>query len=103
MSVGIRHDDLRRRNRAMVISSVRRVGQASRTGIAAATGLSHSTISSISKDLILEGILEETRGGEPGTSRRGRPQIAIRLHPEAPTVVTIVLLYKFISVSVVDL
>jgi predicted NBD/HSP70 family sugar kinase len=102
MSVGIRHDDLRRGNRAMVISSVRRVGQASRTGIAADTGLSHSTISSISKDLITEGILEETRGGEPGVSRRGRPQIAIRLSPEAATVVTIVLLYNFLSVSVVD-
>ena len=39
MTVGIRHDDLRRRNRAMVISAVRRGGQTSRTGIAAITGL----------------------------------------------------------------
>ncbi|TIX60890.1 MAG: sugar kinase, partial [Mesorhizobium sp.] len=50
MSVGIRHDDLRRRNRAMVISAVRRAGQPSRTEIAATTGLSHSTISAISSD-----------------------------------------------------
>ncbi|EHH10063.1 ROK family protein, partial [Mesorhizobium amorphae CCNWGS0123] len=56
MSVGIRHDDLRRRNRAMVISAVRRAGQPSRTEIAATTGLSHSTISAISSDLIQEGI-----------------------------------------------
>jgi predicted NBD/HSP70 family sugar kinase len=102
MSVGIRHDDLRRRNRAMVISAVRRFGQASRTSIAASTGLSNSTISSISYDLISERILEETRGAEPGVSRRGRPQIAIRLHPQAATVVTIVLLYNFLTASVVD-
>ncbi len=64
MSFGIRHDDLRKRNRAMVISAVRRTGQASRTEIAATTGLSHSTISAISSDLIVEGILAETKGGE---------------------------------------
>ena len=61
MSVGIRHDDLRRRNRAMVLSAVRRAGQPSRTEIAATTGLSHSTISAISSDLIGEGILAESK------------------------------------------
>src|SRR5690606_1647949 len=48
MTVGIRHDDLRRRNRAMIISAVRRARQPSRTEIAGTTGLSHSTISAIS-------------------------------------------------------
>ena len=38
MTVGIRHDDLRRRNRAMVIAAVRRAGQPSRTEIAGTTG-----------------------------------------------------------------
>ena len=66
MSVGIRHDDLRRRNRAMVISAVRRAGQPSRTEIAATTGLSHSTISAISSDLIA--------GRHPGRDQgRARP------------------------------
>ena len=62
MPGGIRHDDLRRRNRAMVIAAVRRASQPSRTEIASATGLSHSTISAISSDLIAEGILTETKG-----------------------------------------
>ena len=39
MIVGVRHDDLRRQNRAMVIAAVRRAGQPSRTEIAAATAL----------------------------------------------------------------
>ena len=102
MSVGIRHDDLRRRNRAMVISAVRRAGQASRTEIAATTGLSHSTISAISSDLILEGILAETKGLEANGLKRGRPQVAIGLNPDAASVVTVVLLFNFLSVSVVD-
>ncbi|MBX3567032.1 MAG: ROK family protein [Rhizobiaceae bacterium] len=102
MPVAIRHDDLRKRNRAMVISSVRRAGQASRTEIAAVTGLSHSTISSISADLIGEGILQETKDAEPAATRRGRPQVAIELNPEAATVVTIVLLYNLLAGCVVD-
>jgi len=102
MSVGIRHDDLRRRNRAMVIAAVRNASQASRTEIAAATGLSNSTISAISSDLIAEGILAESRGAEAGALKRGRPQVAIGLHPDAATVVTVVLLFNSLSVSVID-
>src|SRR6186713_18396 len=80
MSVGIRHDDLRRRNRAMVISAVRRAGQPSRTEIAATTGLSHSTISAISSDLIGEGILTESKPNEPALLKRGRPQVGLSLN-----------------------
>src|SRR5215510_9971549 len=83
MTVGIRHDDLRRRNRAMVIAAVRRAGQPSRTEIAAATALSHSTISAISSDLIGEGVLAEARGGDGTALKRGRPQVAISLNPVA--------------------
>jgi hypothetical protein len=91
VSVAIRHDDLRRRNRGMVISAVRRAGQPSRTEIAAATGLSHSTISAISSDLIAQRILRETRAGGPASLRRGRPQVALALEPEAAVVVAAVL------------
>ena len=102
MSVGIRHDDLRKRNRALVITGVRRACQPSRTEIARATGLSHSTISAISSDLIEEGILAETKGGEAVSLKRGRPQVALALKPEAAAVVTIVLALNFLSVAVVD-
>ncbi len=90
MTVGMRHDDLRRRNRAMVIAAARRGGQVSRTEIAAITGLSHSTISAISSDLIAEGILLETRQ-EPPALKRGRPQVGLALHPLAACVVTLML------------
>ncbi|TIN57653.1 MAG: MarR family transcriptional regulator, partial [Mesorhizobium sp.] len=102
MSVGIRHDDLRRRNRAMVLSAVRRAGQPSRTEIAATTGLSHSTISAISSDLIQEGILAESKPSETASLKRGRPQVGLALKPEAAAVVTVVLSLNFLSVAVID-
>lgn len=102
MSVGIRHDDLRRRNRAMVIGAVRRAAQPSRTEIAAVTGLSHSTISAISADLIAEGILAEARSEQPAASRRGRPRVGIALNPGAASVVSVVLSLDLISAASFD-
>lgn len=102
MTVGIRHDDLRRRNRAMVISAVRRAGQPSRTDIAATTALSPSTISAITADLISEGILVESRAGDAPAARRGRPQVAVRLNAKAATILTVVLSMNQLSAALID-
>jgi len=102
MSAGIRHDDLRRRNRAMVIAAIRRSGTPSRTEIASTTGLSHSTISAISSDLIAEGMLTETKGGEHAAARRGRPQVALALDPRAATVIVAVLSLNDLSAAIID-
>jgi predicted NBD/HSP70 family sugar kinase len=102
MTTGIRHDHLRRRNRTMVLSAVRRAGTPSRTEIATLTGLSHSTISAISSDLIAEGILL-ARKGDPATAlRRGRPQIALAPNPDAARVITIVLALNALTLTLVD-
>lgn len=102
MSAGIRHDDLRRRNRALVIAAVRRAGQPSRTEIAGTTGLSHSTISAISSDLIDEGVLAEFKGGETPALKRGRPQVAIGLDARAATVVAVVLSLNSLAAALID-
>jgi predicted NBD/HSP70 family sugar kinase len=102
MTVGIRHDDLRRRNRAMVISAVRRSGQPSRTEIASITGLSHSTISAISADLIDEGVLVEIKGSEAPSIKRGRPQVALGLDPGAASVITVVLSLNSLLAALID-
>jgi len=77
-------------------------GQPSRTEIAATTGLSHSTISAISSDLIGEGILAESKPNEAGALKRGRPQVGLGLNPEAAAVMTVVLSLNFLSVAVID-
>lgn len=102
MTVAVRHDDLRRRSRAIVLEAVRREGSPSRTEIAARTGLSNSTISAISADLIGEGVLTEVKGSGAVALRRGRPQVALALDPGAGVVVTVVLLLDYLSVSIVD-
>ncbi len=101
MTVGIRHDDLRRRNRAMVIGAVRRIGEPSRTEIAAVTALSNSTISAISSDLINEAILTQGRSEQPPL-KRGRPQVGLVLNPDAAAVVTAILSLNFLAVDVID-
>jgi predicted NBD/HSP70 family sugar kinase len=102
MSVGIRHDDLRRRNRELVIAAVRREGQPSRTDIAGTTGLSHSTISAISADLISEGVLTQIKGAETAALKRGRPQVAIGLNPDAAAIITVVLSLNSLSAALID-
>lgn len=102
MTVGVRHDDLRRRNRAMVIAAVRRAAQPSRTEIAAAIRLSHSTISAISSDLIAEGVLVEVKPAEAVLTRRGRPQVALGLAPDFACVVSIVLTLNQLWTSLIS-
>lgn len=102
MMVGIRHDDLRRRNRALVIAAVRRAGQASRTDIARTTHLSQSTISAISADLLAEGVLAEARTSDGAAMKRGRPQIGIALSAEAAAIITVVLSLNSLSAALID-
>jgi predicted NBD/HSP70 family sugar kinase len=102
MTVGIRHDDLRRRNRAMLLAAIRRNGQLSRTDLARMTGLSHSTISAISSDLIGEGALCEVPAAEGAAARRGRPQIALGFDPRAAGVVSVSLSLNDLSLEFAD-
>ncbi|MHB2267808.1 ROK family transcriptional regulator [Aliihoeflea sp. PC F10.4] len=102
MTMGVRHDDLRKRNRALVIAAVRRDGQPSRTELATRTGLSHSTISAIASDLIAEGVLRQAKGSGGELVRRGRPQVSLELEPRAGTVLAVVLLLNTLSASVID-
>ena len=101
MTAGIRHEDLRRRNRAMVLSSMRRMGKPSRTEIAAVTGLSNSTISAISAGLLQEGLLLEGKS-EAASAKRGRPQVALELNPSACAIVAVVLSLNSLSAALID-
>ncbi|WP_433875809.1 ROK family protein [Sinomonas atrocyanea] len=71
--------DVRRRNLALVLSRLGPDAVASRAEIAAATGLTKASVSSLVADLLETGLLEElgvTRGGE-----RGRPGVGLALNP----------------------
>lgn len=102
MTVGVRHDDLRRRNRALVLTALRAANQRSRTEIANLTGLSNSTISAITSSMIDEGVLIELKGNDNGLARRGRPQVALALNPTLASVVAVTLTLNHVSAVLID-
>ncbi|MBO6724253.1 MAG: ROK family transcriptional regulator [Rhizobiaceae bacterium] len=102
MTVGIRHDDLRRRNRALVLTALRTADRRSRTEIANLTGLSNSTISAITSRMIEEGVLLEFKGNDNGPGRRGRPQVALSLNPKLASVVAVTLTLDHVSATLID-
>ena len=67
-------DSVRRQNRGLVLGALRVQGPLSRTALAAATGLSHASITAISQDLLAQGVINELAATETGDARsRGRP------------------------------
>jgi predicted NBD/HSP70 family sugar kinase len=69
-------DFVRRQNRGLVLSTLRRLGPMSRTRLASATGLSHASISAIGSELISQQILIDNAGPAPARAR-GRPAVHV--------------------------
>jgi predicted NBD/HSP70 family sugar kinase len=69
-------EEIRARNRAAVLGRLRRDGPLSRTALAAATGLSGASLSSIAADLLAEGLIAADALVQGG---RGRPQAPLRI------------------------
>jgi predicted NBD/HSP70 family sugar kinase len=97
-----RPDDVRRQNRRLVLTALRRHGLLSRTDIVAQTGLSPSTVSAITTALIAEGIIGESRDGDVTSNRRGRPQVALTLNPEIATIATVELALNLVHAVLFD-
>ncbi len=102
MQVKAGSDLVRRQNRAVVIAALRRNATMSRTDLSAVTGLSPSTVSAITADLIAEDTLIELREFEASGTRRGRPQIAMALNPARAHVLSVELTHNQLSVGVSD-
>lgn len=95
-------DLVRRQNRGVVISALRRRGRLSRTELSSETGLSPSTVSAITSDLLSEGAVLESREPDAGLIRRGRPQIALALNPARAVVAAVELSLNRLSVTIAD-
>ena len=98
-----RSDDLRPQNRLLLLGALRRAGSLSRTELSARTGLSASTVSTITSALVAEGILLEGET-EQGTARgrRGRPQVALALNPMAATVGAVEIAVNSVTAALID-
>lgn len=71
-------DDIRRLNRADVLSQLFRDGALSRTTLATKTGLTRAAISRIADELIACGLIRESEHSV-GRPARGRPQVGLEL------------------------
>ncbi|WP_205697854.1 ROK family transcriptional regulator [Conexibacter sp. SYSU D00693] len=93
---------LRVRNRALVVSVLRRRGTASRAEIARATGLSRSTVSTLVGELQDDGLVVEHEAAAPrgGT---GRPPVLLALDPSAGVALGLDFGHRHLRVAVADL
>ena len=95
-----RSDDVRKRNRSRILAVLRRNGSASRKGISARTGLSASTVSAITSELLDERVILRPDEDAPANLGRGRPQVRLALNPATGSVASVVLQLDAISVAV---
>lgn len=100
MTTVLRSDDMRRRNRFLIMEIVRREGAISRSEIAQAARLSPATVSTISNDLIAEGVLIARGNGV--NNGRGRPSVHLSVNPGFRHAVLIILKIGVVNIAIVD-
>ena len=85
-------DLVRRQNRLLLMEALRQHGAMARVEMGRHTGLSPASITSISSQLIADGILEEDTAPHvpsEGSHRRGRPTTQIDFNPKNANVVAV--------------
>lgn len=100
-------DHVRRQNRTLVLSMLRRLAPIARVDLGTATQLSPATITAITADLLAEGLIEtvaDEAGDDTGDqpARRGRPRILLRLAPTAVLVLGIKILLNHVTLLAAD-
>ncbi|GAA2332011.1 ROK family transcriptional regulator [Dactylosporangium salmoneum] len=91
--------DLRRRNRAALLSLIYHQGTASRVELMQASGLSSGSVSNVVGDLVADGMIAET-GSED--SDGGRPRTLLRVRPEFGNVVGVDIGETHVQVGLFD-
>lgn len=101
-------DELRLYNRTRVLSSLRSAGRQSRTCVSESTGLSASTVSQVTADLINDGVIERVTPCQPQNAasapntRRGRPQVLLQLNSSAATTAVLTLMLNYLEATLYD-
>ncbi|MFK7854240.1 MAG: ROK family protein [Granulosicoccus sp.] len=100
----IRSDDLRNQNRLRILNTLRHQGPCSPSRLSVLTGLSAASISTLSSQMIDQGILlSDTRtAGKKQGNTRGRPQSRLSLNAQAATCVSLSLAVDSIAAQRVD-
>jgi predicted NBD/HSP70 family sugar kinase len=96
-------DQIRERNRRIVLQCIRDAGTIARVEIAGLVDVSPATVSVVTGELLMDGLIE-TVEQEPPSSRpgRGRPKTLLRLRPDAAHAVGIKIALHQAAVSVTN-
>ncbi|MEX0970941.1 MAG: ROK family transcriptional regulator [Paracoccaceae bacterium] len=92
--------------RAQVLDTIRNAGPIARIDIAEATGFSPATVTAITSELMLAGLIVETPlaagAGDDARAKRGRPRVLLKLNGAARLVAGLKVAHRSIWVQVVD-
>ena len=97
-------DLVRRQNRFLLLAALRLNGPMARVELGRHTGLSPASITSISSQLIADGILEEVEDHhDPAVPmRRGRPLTQLDINPKSAHVVAVKISIDGIELALAD-
>lgn len=97
-------DLVRRQNRLLLLEALRQHGSLARVEMGRHTGLSPASITSISSQLIADGILQEASEAHhaEGAQRRGRPMTQIGINPKSAHVVAVKVSIDGIELALAD-
>lgn len=99
----IRSDDLRNENRRRLLDTLRAEGPCAPARMRALTGLSAASVSTLSSQMVEQGILlSERYPNQQEKNLRGRPRSQLSLNPAAGHVLTIALTIDRIRIRLVD-
>jgi|JI10StandDraft_1071094.scaffolds.fasta_scaffold05975_4 predicted NBD/HSP70 family sugar kinase len=95
---------VRRQNRRIVLAALRQHGASARVELGRLTGLSPASITTISAQLISEGIISEegTTFGAPSSGKRGRPVVRLALNPDAALVMAVKISIDDVMIALTD-
>lgn len=94
--------NIRTRNRALLLEHLLRDGARTRHELVQRTGLTHASVSRITKELIARGICYEGRSVS-GQSRLGRRQVELQINPDGGFVIAVCLSAFSRLIAVTDL
>jgi predicted NBD/HSP70 family sugar kinase len=100
-------DHVRRQNRSLVLSALRRREPIARVDLGQETRLSPATITAITADLIAEGLIEARSDEGPDAPprepvRRGRPRVLLRLDASAGYVLAVKIAFNSLMLQIAD-
>lgn len=90
-----------RANRGLLLRTLRDLGQASRTDLARHTGLQPSTVSTLTRDFLQRGLVEEV-ASRAASSRGGRRQVLLALRGGHPIAMGLHLGVRKVAIALVD-